>query len=68
MARLVQEVLEYLHWKTKKELDNCVRNDKHIWYILGGKKEWTKWSLEVASSLVILWFHGTFLYTIELHV
>lgn len=42
MARLVQEVLEYLHWKTKKELDNCVRNDKHIWYILGGKKEWTK--------------------------
>jgi len=31
-ARLVQEVLEYLHWKTKKELGNCVRNDKYIWY------------------------------------
>lgn len=42
MARLVQEVLEYLHWKTKKELDNCIRNDKYIWYILGGKREWTK--------------------------
>lgn len=66
--RLVQKVLDYLHWKTKKELDSCVRNDKYIRYILGREKELTAWSLKVASSLMILWFHGTFLYTTELRV